>query len=95
MDEQALAHLVARMKQEREKDKDFQLPILLDLDGLLCLIGNLQLALRHPGNRGEPASAARQIKDAIMCRLFEEGYIAHVEFARLGDDASHDFERKI
>lgn len=83
--------LVQRIREERERLGDeFQLPVLLDLDSALCLVGNLQLALRHPENTGPSAAVARRAIDGIIERAREAGYSAHAELMKLGDDPRHD-----
>jgi len=83
--------LAQRVKQERARlGAEFELPILVGLDAALCLIANLQLALRHPGNRGTSAKIARQTIDGIIARLREAGYLAHAEIAEMGNDPSCD-----
>ncbi len=79
--------LTRRCREERARlGEGFVLPVELDLDSALCLIGNLQLALRHPANRGISSKVARQTIDGIMVRMREAGYVAHAELAALGDD---------
>jgi hypothetical protein len=42
--------------------------VMIELDGTtaLALIGNLQLALRHPGNKGHSAGLVRRIVDDLI-----------------------------
>lgn len=44
--------------------------MLLGLD-MLGLLGQLQLALRHPGNRGASSQHARKLAEAIETRIVE------------------------
>jgi hypothetical protein len=39
----------------------------------MTLLGNVQLALRHPENQGESANIARQFGDALLEKLIAEG----------------------
>ena len=82
------------MREERERLGGELFPVfafvLLDLDSALCLVGNLQLALRHPGNTGLSAKTARETIDGIIERAREAGYSAHAELMKLGDDPAHD-----
>jgi hypothetical protein len=83
--------LTRRVQDELERLGDgFELPVHLDLTAALCLVGNLQLALRHPGNTGPSAQVARMIIDGVIARMKEAGYLAHAEVMRLGDDPSFD-----
>ena len=60
----------------------------------LCVIANLQLALRHPGNNRGTADVARAVIAGLIERLREGGFPAHAELAELGNDPAHDFVRK-
>ena|SRR5258707_4004084 len=83
--------LTRRVRDELERlGGGFELPVHLDLTAALCLIGNLQLALRHPAHTGPSAQVARMIIDGVIARLGEAGYLAHAEVARLGDDPAYD-----
>lgn len=87
---QYLEELVRRCNAERERLGDIALPIELDLGATLALIGNLQLALRQPGNRGRSAKLARWFIDGIIARLRKGGYTAAAEMAERGDDPRYD-----
>jgi hypothetical protein len=39
----------------------------------MTVLGNMQLALRHPENTGESAEIARQFGDALLEKLIAEG----------------------
>ena len=55
----------------------------------VALVGNLQLALRHPGNRGAAAAQARTIADAVVGQLARgDGRIEAL--LRRGDDPRCD-----
>lgn len=83
--------LVQRLREERERLGDeFRLPVILDLDTALCIVGNLQLALRHPGNRGASAEVARTTIDGIIERTRTAGYAAHAQLMKLGEDPRYD-----
>ena len=73
--------------------REFVLPIYLELQPLLCMVGNLQLALRHPANTGPSARIVRKIVDQIIERVPEEGLIATAELLRLGDNLKYDEDR--
>ena len=57
-------------------------------DGVIVII-QMQLALRHPGNRGHASQRARHMVDCWINAIGEtEPRVA--ELLRLGDDPSHD-----
>lgn len=84
--------LLRRCDEERVRSDAarFKLPVELDLHSALCVIGNLQLALRHPANSGPSAEVARTAIDGMIRRMREAGLTAHAELARLGDDPGYD-----
>ena len=88
--EQEKAQLLERARAEYDQAAAWSLPIELDLHSALCLVGNLQLALRHPGNKGPSAAVARRIVDGIIERFEANGLPAHAEAARLGDNSQYD-----
>lgn len=65
-------------------------PVHLELDPLvlLALIGNLQLALRHPGNRGDSAQLVRNLVDQAIDTL--EVSADAKELLRRGDNPAYD-----
>jgi hypothetical protein len=52
----------------------------------LAIIGNLQLALRHPANTGPSATYARAMIAGMIQRLIDFGFPACAEVARQGVD---------
>lgn len=84
--------LLRRCAEERVRSKaaNFRLPVEMDLESAICIVGNLQLALRHPQNNGPSAKVARDTIDGIIRRMRESGLTAHAELARLGDDPGYD-----
>lgn len=84
--------LMRRMQEEYDRTPPFSLPVTLDLHSALSLVGNLQLALRHPQNNGAAAAVARRIIDGIIERFEQAGLAAHAEAARLGDNAAYDYD---
>lgn len=82
--------LVRRMVAEQQRARDFKVPLVFDLSSLLCLVANLQLALRHPGNTGAAKQLARATIDGIIERVSEAGFSATAELMKLGDDPQHD-----
>ena len=73
-----------------EDDGSFRMPLHLDLTAGCALIGNLQLALRHPDNVNESARVARQIIDGLITMMATCGFHAHAEMCRLGDNPDYD-----
>lgn len=83
--------LMRRMVEEQRLAGDFKLPIHLDLSASLCLVAQLQLASRHPGNQDSPsAELARTLIDGIITRTRQAGFVACAELMKLGDDPQHD-----
>ena len=78
-----------RLEQEQAQLRDFKLSVHMDLISLLCLVGSLQLALRHPANTGPCATILRGAIKQITERLTEEGYPANAELM-LGSKPAHD-----
>ncbi len=73
--------------------KDFILPVHLNLHTLTCIVGALQLALRHPANVGPLSMIVRDVIDQIIERVAQEGYVATAELMRLGDNPEYDETR--
>jgi hypothetical protein len=62
----------------------------LEFTAALALIGNLQLALRHPANTGPSSEVARTFIDGLIDRIRDAGFPANAEMLRLGDDPGYD-----
>ncbi len=77
-------------RELREVNPDFILPVYLGISDALSIIGNLQLALRHPGNHGPSADVARAMIDGLIEQMIGCGLTATAELARLGDDPAYD-----
>jgi len=90
MTKRAENELLDRVTREITASRDFILPIHLDLHSLLCVVGALQLALRHPGNNGQSSQVLRELIDGIIDRLETHGFTAIVELMRLGFNPEHD-----
>lgn len=91
MTEERKAELERRFLDEvKDLGGDIQLPLFLDLQSAVCLLSQLQLALRHPGNKGVGRTVARRAIDGIMARLRECGYEATAELCALGDSPEYD-----
>lgn len=71
---------------------DWKIQFELDLSSVLQLVGNLQLALRHPGNNGVAAALARKVIRMVFDGLRNRGFSAHAEIIALGDDSANDME---
>jgi hypothetical protein len=90
--EQSKQKLLERCSQEQRQadDRDFRLPVVMDLTELLSLVGNVQLALRHPQNTGPASQIARDIVRQIAERVRQEGFPANAEIMLLGSDPTYD-----
>ena len=75
---------------EQERAPLFRLPLHLDLTAALAIVGNLQLAMRHPGNDGPSREVARTLIDGIIERMETSGFPASAALARMGDDPRRD-----
>jgi hypothetical protein len=84
--------LIRRVEQEGDGVGDAIIAVHLEPAAALAIIGNLQLALRHPGNNGANAGIARRLIDALILMLDEAGLPAHAQLARLGDNRAYDCE---
>lgn len=84
--------IVRRMTKEFQQldGANFRLPVMLDLDSSLCLVGLLQLALRHPDNTGRCARTAQAIIGGVIDSLHEAGFHAAAELAGCGDGEVSD-----
>jgi hypothetical protein len=66
----------------------------VDCTCLISIIGNLQLALRHPNNVGPSARAVRQLIDQVIAAIeLEAPYVA--QMLRRGDNPAHDQMREL
>lgn len=74
----------------REARPDYLLPVYMDLTNILAVVGNLQLALRHPSNTGPSSELVRKTLDLIISRVEEDGFPVHAEAMRLGANPEHD-----
>jgi len=90
MTKRAEKELLAAVTREMKASRDFVLPVHLDLQTLLCLVGALQLALRHPGNNGQSSQVVKDVVDAIIDRLEGHQFTAIAELMRLGFNPEHD-----
>lgn len=73
---------------ERLKAKHGFFILQIGFGEVLAVVANLQLALRHPGNRGYAARIARQTVDDIIERL--EGIEPDCALLRKGDNPHFD-----
>lgn len=89
MSDEDLQH--AAVEQIREMTaKNWRAEISLDAVAALQLIGELQLALRHPRNDTHAAHFARTTIDGLISMLTASGYEHVAALAKLGDDPRHD-----
>lgn len=77
-------------EENQAEQRKFILPLHLDLTALACMVGNLQLALRHPANNGPSSKVVRKIIEEITQRVQDEGFPTHAEVMRLGADPAYD-----
>lgn len=82
----------AKVEEASELGQEWQLPIVLDSTTAMAVCANLQLALRHPGNRGPTADVARKVVAGIIEAYRECGLLAHAQLAELGNNSEHDVE---
>jgi hypothetical protein len=82
--ERELQALMQRL--EAEVDETYSIPVTLTPQAAICLIGQLQLALRHPGNTGAAAHVGRKMIEGLLARLREGGFPAHAELAEMGNE---------
>jgi len=80
--------LLQRIDQEARIG--FILSVHMDLHVLMCVVGALQLALRHPANTGPSSKVVRELIAGIIERVEQEGYLATAEMLRLGDNPEND-----
>jgi hypothetical protein len=85
-------NLLGRMQVEALTRPSFQLRLDLDLTATMVIVGNLQLALRHPANVGHSHSArlVRKLIADLIAGMRERGYVASAEACELGDDPAYD-----
>lgn len=77
---------------EQKRRPDFVLPIEIDVGMVMALIGNIQLALRHPANTGASATSAKAIVAMFIQRLKEENFTCTAAIAELGDNPELDYD---
>ncbi len=75
------------------RGRDYLQPVYMDLVTCAAIVGHLQLALRHPGNRGPASEIARRMVSGIIERVAEAGFPANAEIMRRGSDPAHDQEQ--
>ena len=91
MDKQLEAKFLEAWKRLEKSHGTFKLEI--GFSELLALVGNVQLALRHPGNKGETARIARNLLDAIIASVAAQDPFC-AQMLRLGFDERHDVPRE-
>jgi hypothetical protein len=93
MSEQQKERLIDFAVEEMKAGKNFILPVHLDLHSLTCVVGSLQLALRHPANTGPSSKVVRELIDGIIERVEHAGYVVTAQILRLGDNPEYDEPR--
>lgn len=87
--------LVRRATAEGQGGKGYVLPVHMDLYTLTCLVGGLQLGLRHPNNTGPASQVVRSLIQDIIGRVDEAGYHNIAELMRLGENPEFDEQRRV
>ena len=83
--------LVRDVKAESKYLGDWKIQFELDITSAMALVGNLQLALRHPLNDGPSSIVARQLIDDLRQGLLGRNLKAHAKMIELGDDPDYDY----
>ena len=80
--------LILRARRERDErnraGESAHFELQFDIATALYLVGNLQLALRHPENTGAAAAVARETVAGLIEAMRKDGFRAHAELASLG-----------
>jgi hypothetical protein len=71
---------------EQLKHKDDEFAVSLKLHQVSAVIGNLQLALRHPGNQGLTHDIAEAICHLLIDEMERRGLHFSARVARMGFD---------
>ena len=82
--------LIEAAARECVESKEYVLPVHLGLAEAACVIGALQLALRHPQNREASSDVVRSVIAAMIARLRQDGFSACAQIADLGYDPGND-----
>ena len=69
---------------------DVTIRIDFDVGSLIGLIGQLQLALRHPGNTGPTGNLTRGLVAKLIEHIRRKGFPRCAEIAELGNDPQYD-----
>jgi hypothetical protein len=69
-----------------------EVSFVLQPEQMLQLCGQLQLALRHPGNNGGAGSFARSFVDVCVQWFRDRGHVACVTVLERGDDPTFDMD---
>jgi hypothetical protein len=80
--------LDSEVEKELEELRDDPQPVMLEMDKVTawCLLSNLQLALRHPGNKGPSSQIARNVAMNIQAAICPEPESALARVAEQGWD---------
>jgi hypothetical protein len=82
--------LIKRVAEEHDAADGWVMPVEFELGALLCIVGSLQLSLRHPANRGLTSHTARDFVDQVIGSVRAAGWIAHAELMEAGNDPAND-----
>lgn len=83
-----VARMATAVRRLTEEQGSFAV-VELGWPNLIAMVGCLQLALRHPTNRGEPARMAREIIQKVY-DSFPPGHRDIVTLLKLGDVPAND-----
>lgn len=63
-----------------------QIPVVAEGLVWMVVVGHVQLALRHPENRGPSAMIARRFVDILLRKLHKEGVLSGEEIRKIRND---------
>lgn len=77
---------------EQKTKGDLIIPLHFDLMACQMLVGNLQLATRHPRNRniGPSGQFAKELISSLIRKIRDEGYIETAALLELGNNPGMD-----
>lgn len=84
------ARLIQAVVEDQARLRDLKIPFQLDVASLMCIVGCLQVAMRHPANTGGPFAVTREFVDQTIERMRAEGAHAIADMMELGDNQEYD-----
>jgi hypothetical protein len=82
--------LFAEVEREVAAADGYKVELTFDLGSAIMLVGQLQLALRHPHNTGAGAQSMARVIAVIIEHLRAAGHIYAARLAELGNDPEND-----